>query len=228
MDRAESYISGELTTRQIRGSAWVTIITIKRSVFISHGKLRRTDGTYTHVYACAYVHIIHIPVLFETRIYVSTCCPSLLSTARSKGPRICVRSTHTPACTWDSRFLKARRVLAREDDEEGGEGWKEERGEGQRREARTAYKKKETKKRRNERREGKTEKDGEDKKKIAEEIDGEKSEGREGEKRIASSRPQQRTQHPWLVLSHARIRFAPSEFQGLSTALFPKCLRIKR
>lgn len=78
------------------------------------------------------------------------------------------------------------------------------------------------------RKKGGKEKDGEDKKKIAEEIDGEKSEGREGEKRIASSRPQQRTQHPWLVLSHARIRFAPSEFQGLSTVLFPKCLRIKR
>lgn len=106
------------------------------------------DGRTARIrtYACAYVHIIYIPVLFETRIYVSTCCPSLLSTARSKGPRICVRSTHTPACTWDSRFLKARRVLAREDDAEGGEGWKEERGEGQRWEAHTAYKKKETRK----------------------------------------------------------------------------------
>jgi len=60
----------------------------------------------------------------------------------------------------------------------------------------------------------KTEKDEADKKRIAEEIDAEKSKGREGEKRIASSRPQQRTQHPWFVLSHARIRFAPSEFQG--------------
>lgn len=69
------------------------------------------------------------------------------------------------------------------------------------------------KRKRYERREGEIEKDEADKKKIAGEIDGEKSEGREGEKRIASSRPQQRTQHPWLVLSHARIRFAPSEFQ---------------
>lgn len=76
--------------------------------------------------------------------------------------------------------------------------------------------KKREKKKRYERREGETEKaERRTKKKIAEEMDEEKSEGREGEKRIASSRPQQRTQHPWpLVLSHARIRFAPSEFQG--------------
>ena len=51
---------------------------------------------------------------------------------------------------------------------------------------------------------------------------------KEREKNSVESPPAERTQHPWLVLSHARIQFTPSEFQGLSTVLLPKCLRIKR
>lgn len=85
------------------------------------------------------------------------------------------------------------------------------------------------KRKRYERKEGKTEKDEADKKKIAEEIDGEKSKGREGEKRSVEPPP---AENPASVARPVprqdTVRSVGVPRKALSRVLFPKYLQIKR